>query len=238
MRASITEFDHEWVSPQLISGMDELSNDWIVCRSMVPAWGRPLVPVGQALAALLAPHGEIALHDLASDTIVALWNPLSGRRVGDPSLIDELGPLGSDGPIGPYPTTLPDGRRVTAVSAVVPDAEGRPRGLLCVNVDRTALDAVAALATTWLVPTVEPPAPLLRHDWRELIGRRVGAFCAERGLRPAALDAASRLELVGLLDGEGLFAVRRAADLVAGALGVSRATVYADLKTSRKESTR
>jgi predicted transcriptional regulator YheO len=185
---------------------------------------------------LLAPHGEVALHDLASDRIVALWNPISGRQVGDPSLIAELGDLGADGPIGPYPTTLPDGRRVTAVSAVVPDAEGRPSGLLCVNVDRTPLDALAAIATTWLVPRVDPPDPLLRRDWRELIGRRVGDFCAGRGVRAAHLDAASRLELVRLLDGEGLFAVRRAADLVAGALGVSRATVYADLKTCRRES--
>src|SRR5512141_1896595 len=100
-----------------------------------PDWARPVLPVGAAVAALLAPHGEVVLHDLAADRIVALWNPISGRAVGDPSLIAELGGLGRDGPIGPYPTTLPDGRRVTAVSAVVPDAGGAPVGLLCVNVD-------------------------------------------------------------------------------------------------------
>jgi predicted transcriptional regulator YheO len=43
-----------------------------------------VLPVGEALAALLAPHGEIALHDLAADRIVALWTPISGRSVGDP----------------------------------------------------------------------------------------------------------------------------------------------------------
>ena len=198
-----------------------------------PGWALPLLPVGEALAALLAPHGEIALHDLAADRIVALWNPLSGRVVGDPSLIADLGGLGSAGPIGPYPVTLPDGRRVTAVSAVVPDAGGRPAGLLCVNVDRTALDAVAALATTWLAPRGPAPEPLVRQDWRETIGRRVGAFCAERSTRADRLDTGARHELVARLDGEGLFAVRRAADLVAGALGVSRATVYADLKAVR-----
>ena len=199
-----------------------------------PSWAQPLLPVGEALAALLAPHGEVVLHELASDRIVAIWNPLSGRGVGDPSLIAELGDLGADGPIGPSPTTLPDGRRVTAVSALVPDVGGHPRGLLCVNVDRTPLDALAALATTWLAPRVEPPEPLLRRDWRETVGRRVGTFCAERGTPAQHLDVAARQELVARLDGEGLFAVRRAADLVAGALGVSRATVYADLKTVRQ----
>jgi len=201
--------------------------------ALLPEWARPLAPVGEALAALLAPHGEIALHELATDRIVALWNPLSGRVVGDASLIADLGDLGSDGPIGPYPVTLPDGRRMTAVSAVVPDAAGRPRGLLCVTVDRTPLDAVAALATSWLAPRVAPPDPLVRQDWRETIGRRVGAFCAERGTPADRLDVAARVELVRRLDGEGLFAVRRAADLVATALGVSRATVYADLKAVR-----
>jgi predicted transcriptional regulator YheO len=127
---------------------------------------------------------------------------------------------------------------VTAVSAVIPDAQGHPRGLLCVNIDRTPLEAVAAFATGWLAPRVDPPAPLLGQDWREAIGRRVGAFCAERGTPARRLDVASRLELVGRLDGEGLFAVRRAADLVAGALGVSRATVYADLKTVRDAAAR
>lgn len=201
-----------------------------------PPWARPLLGVGEALAALLAPHGEVVLHDLASDRIVAIWNPISGRVPGDPSLIDELGDLGRDAPIGPYPTTLPDGRRVSAVSAVIPDAAGRASGLLCVNVDRTPLDAVAALAASWLAPRTDPPPQLVHQDWRELIGRRVGAFCAERSCRPAQLDGAARLELIGLLDGEGLFAVRRAAELVAGALGVSRATVYAQRRLARRSS--
>lgn len=200
----------------------------------VPPWARPVLPIGEALAALLAPYGEIALHDLAADRILALWNPISGRVVGDPSLISELGELGSGGPIGPYPTTLPDGRRVTAVSAVVPDAEGHPCGLLCVNVDRTPLDTVAALATAWLQPRVEAPEPLVGQDWRETIGRRVRAFCAGLGVPARHLDVPGRVELIRQLDGEGLFAVRRAADLVASALGVSRATVYADLKSVRR----
>jgi predicted transcriptional regulator YheO len=210
-----------------------------------------------AIAALLAPHGEVVLHDLASDRILALWNPLSGRVVGDPSLLADLGdlagaatssasassapsassassaPTAPIGPIGPYAQTLPDGRRMAAVSAVVPDGDGVARGLVCVNVDRGPLDRLAAFAATWLAPRTEPPEPLFRHDWRERVGRRVGEFCAERGLVADRLDPAARRDLIAVLDAEGLFAVRRAADLVAGALGVSRATVYAQLKEIR-----
>lgn len=189
------------------------------------------------MAALLAPYGEVVLHDLSADRVVAVWNPVSGRTVGDASLLGDLAELAElsaeRAVIGPYLQTLPDGRPVTAVSSVVPDADGVPRGLLCITVDRAPLDRVAAFATSWLMPRSEPPEPLFRHDWRERIGRRVGEFCAERGLSADRLDPADRRSLIAVLDGEGLFAVRRAADLVAGALGVSRATVYAQLKEIR-----
>jgi predicted transcriptional regulator YheO len=62
---------------------------------------------------------------------------------------------------------------------------------------------------------------------------RIHEFCAERGIRREHLDRDARRELVSILDGEGLFAVRRAADLAAQALGVSRATVYTLLKEVR-----
>lgn len=203
-------------------------------RDRVPPWATPLVPVCEALAVLLAPHGEVALHDLAGGIVVGLWNPLSGRVAGEPSLIAELGELGSAGPIGPYTKVLPDGRPVTAVSAVIPDPDGVPCGLLCVNVDRSPLDRIAALATSWLATAMPPPAPLAQQDWREQIGERIHRFCAERGVRPGHFDPSTRRELIARLDAEGLFAVRRAADLVAGALGVSRATVYAQLKEIRR----
>lgn len=197
----------------------------------LPDWARPVEATCGAIAALLAPHGEVVLHDLASDRIVAIWNPVSGRVPGDASLIGDVSELTD---VGPYPQTLPDGRRMSAVSAVVPDAEGRPAGLLCVNVDRTPLERIAELAGTWLAPRADPPEPLFHLDWRELVGRRVGEFCRARDTTPGRLDPAARRELVAVLDGEGLFAVRRAADLVAGALGVSRATVYAHLKEIRR----
>jgi D-arginine utilization repressor len=199
----------------------------------VPDWATPLLPVGAAVAALLAPHGEVVLHDLAAGQVVAVWNAISGRRTGDPSSIADSGGL-EVGAIGPYAKAFPDGRAATSVSAVVPDAEGRPCGLLCVNVDRGPLDSLAAWASSWLAATVPAPDALLQHDWRETIGRFVHEFCVDRGHgRADRLDPGARSELIARLDAEGLFAVRRAAELVASALGVSRATVYSDLGRAR-----
>ncbi|MEO3813886.1 PAS domain-containing protein [Sphaerisporangium sp. B11E5] len=203
-------------------------------RDEGPPWWEPFVPVCEAVAVLLAPQGEVAVHDLGTERIVALWNPLSGRRVGDDSLIEELPEDPSAGRvIGPYEKVLPDGRRCTSVSAVLSDEAGKPRGLLCVNFDRSGLDQIAALAGTLLAARVERPGGLTDKDWREQIALRVHEFCRERGVRRDRLDREARRELIARLDGEGLFAVRRAADLAAEALGVSRATVYALLKETR-----
>src|SRR3954452_18238219 len=128
-----------------------------------PEWARPVWATCEALAVLLAPHGEVALHDLGTGRIAGLWNPLSGRAVGEESLIARPQDLDATS-MGPYPATLPDGRQVSCVSAVVPDAAGVPRGLLCVNVDRSPLDRIVALAGGWLAPTREQPAELFQQD--------------------------------------------------------------------------
>jgi predicted transcriptional regulator YheO len=118
-----------------------------------------LAPVCEAIARLLSPHAEVVLHDPATDSVTAIWNPLSRRTVGDPSLLgelDELSPVGPD-VYGPYPKSLPDGRRLSSVSAVIRDDEGRPDAVLCVNVDRSAFDAAARILAAFAAPvTVQP----------------------------------------------------------------------------------
>jgi predicted transcriptional regulator YheO len=66
-------------------------------------------PACEAIARLLSPHAEVVLHDPRTDTIAGIWNPVSGRRIGDASLLSELDglrPAGRD-VFGPYPKSLP-----------------------------------------------------------------------------------------------------------------------------------
>lgn len=201
-----------------------------------PAWLRPVMPVCEALAVLLGTYGEIAVHDLETERVIALWNPMSGRKIGDDSLIDDLPEVRGAGTVfGPYPKALLDGRTLTSISAVLTDEAGHRRGLLCVNLDRSPLDQIAALATSLLAARTEQPPELFHRDWRERIALRVQQHCLERGLRREQLDRGGRRELVAVLDAEGLLSVRGAADLTAEALGVSRATVYKLLKEARSD---
>jgi predicted transcriptional regulator YheO len=175
------------------------------------------------------------VHDLGADRILALWNPFSGRAVGDPSLLRELPAHWSEQPVqGPYPKIEVDGRPLSAVSAVVPDALGHPRGLLCVNLDRSPLEGAAQLLASLFAPTTAPPPELFERDWREQIASVVAGYCVERSTPRERLTRAQRAELIGRLDQAGLFATRGAADHTATALGVSRATVYSLLKEIRR----
>jgi predicted transcriptional regulator YheO len=166
----------------------------------------------------------VALHDLSSGRIVRLWNPISGRRPGDESLIEPgfpgHGP--SESVIGPYEQVDVRGHRTTSVSVPVDDG----RMLLCINFDRSALDGAIGVLMSLAAGRVERPAELFSRDWRVRINESIADWCASRNLVARDLDKAARADLVKHLDHEALFETRNAAEHVATALGVSRATVY------------
>ena len=193
-----------------------------------PGWLEPHMPLCEAVVALFHPLAEVAVHDIRRDRVVAIWNPISGRKVGDRSLIDEL-PEYAEGArvIGPYPKVLADGRAITSVSVVLLNAKGARRGLLCINFDRSPLDATIDLLTRFAAAVEERPPELFDRDWREQIALLVDDECRTRRLRGDRLTREQRLALVRLMDERGLFATRNAAAHAGRALGVSRTTIYA-----------
>jgi predicted transcriptional regulator YheO len=196
----------------------------------------PYIAIADALAALL-PQTEAVLHDIAENRILHIAGAFSRRRAGDPSLTDiaDLQPF-DQRIIGPYEKINVDGRRLKSISVVIPAEGGRPVGLLCINMDISAFD----LARTALERLIALPAAahaeaahLFPSDWREGINAEIGDFLAGRGLALAALTVAEQVELVTRLDRQGFFAIRKAADHIAAALGVSRATLYKRLTAAR-----
>ena len=196
-----------------------------------PEWLRLYQSVGEAIARLFHPYAEVAVHDLASDRTVALWNAFSRRQVGDPALLAELPPnIAELGVYGPYGKVTADGRNLTSVSAVLADAQGVPRGLMCVNFDRSPLDGVAELLACVAAPSTPRPPELFDRDWREQIALVIEEECRARHIRRDQFTRQDRLALVKLLNDKGLFSTRQAASHTATALGVSRATIYTLLK--------
>ncbi len=192
------------------------------------------MPVCESVSRLLYPNAEVVVHDIVRDRIVAVWNPFSGRKVGDPSLLDELSE-DEDQLMGPYAKVLMDGRRLTSVSAPLVDGEGIRRGLLCVNLDLSVLDdAVERLKNFVTSRRPRPPALFLR-DNREQIALAVDEALRTRHWRRDSLSRAQRLDVVRVLHEHGLFATRKAAVHAARALGVSRTWIYTALAEIRSD---
>ncbi|GHH85380.1 hypothetical protein GCM10018793_53160 [Streptomyces sulfonofaciens] len=195
-------------------------------------------PVCQAIAALLAPYAEVVLHDPDTDRILEIWNPLTPRGPGDPSLLGELDALDPSARdvFGPYEKLLADGRRLSSVSAVLRDQQGRASAVLCVNFDRGPLVRAAEVLAAFAAPHANRPEALFEQDWRETATHIVGAYVRESGRAVERLTRQDRLAVLGRMEQAGVLAVRRAVPVVAQVLGVSRSTLYgllAELRASR-----
>ena len=76
-------------------------------------------------------------------------------------------------------------------------------------------------------------APRRRETREETIARVVRDAVLERRTPLHALDRDDRIAIIRELDQAGVFAVRRAADVVARELAISRASVYTYLRAAR-----
>ena len=195
-------------------------------------------PVADAIARLLHPHAEVVIHDIERDAVWYIANPSSGRSVGDASLLK----LDADRfdldkeVIGPYEKAGGQGQAIRSITAVLRSDQGRPIGILCINLDFSPIEsALGVLETLIRPPHVEsPPEALFRNDWRDLIKLEIKAFLGEHRCALGALTVRQRVRLLRRLDGKGLFYARKSVEQVAAILGVSRATAYKDLNRARK----
>ncbi|NYE63896.1 putative transcriptional regulator YheO [Duganella sp. 1224] len=192
--------------------------------------------VADGLGKTLAPFCEVVLHDLTQPehAILAIHNNLSGRVVGAPAT--ELGLARAADPafeqvIANYPNTFPDGRLAKSTSIGIKDSEGRYVAALCLNVDLTVFRSLnTMLAQFGSVDTAAAVADSLAPAGADAIRQRIDQFAARLGTTPRALKADERKALMRELKESGLSEVRRAMDIVAAYLNVSRATVYNDAR--------
>lgn len=193
--------------------------------------------VAQGLAATFAPFCEVVVHDLLdpSQSILAIHNNLSGRAVGEPTT--ELGLARIADPdypqvIANYANQFADGRQAKSTSVGIKDSSGEYIAALCLNVDLTLFRSLQSVVgqftaidgdTSGLAESLDPAGA-------EAIRQRIDQFAARLSTAPRALKAAERRALLRELKESGSLEVRRAMEVVAQHLGVSRATVYGDAR--------
>ncbi|MCS3406537.1 transcriptional regulator [Serratia sp. AKBS12] len=188
--------------------------------------------IADAIALLFAPYAEVAIHDLASQTLVYIANNRSQREIGEASNMSELQQDRQLQILGPYLKRNWDGRQLRSISAVLRDDRNQPIGLLCINLDISVLEGAKAALESFLAGNALQPQPemLFQDDWQERINTFVHNWLQQRQQTLAALNGAGRRALVEALYHEGAFKGKNAAGYVARILGIGRATVYNYLK--------
>lgn len=192
--------------------------------------------VADGLGQTLAPFCEVVLHDLLDPehAIDAIHNNLSGRAVGAPAT--ELGLARAADPdfaqvIANYPNTFADGRLAKSTSIGIKDSAGRYVAALCLNVDLTVFRSLNSLLTQFgSVNTAAGVSETLAPAGADALRARIDQFAARLATTPRALKADERKALMRELKESGLGDVRRAMEIVAAYLNVSRATVYNDAR--------
>jgi predicted transcriptional regulator YheO len=198
-----------------------------------------LAPLAEAISKLLHPMAEVVVHDLEANRIAHISNSFSGRKVGDPSFLEDLEGL-DRGPdvYGPFDKQGAGGQRLRYVAAIARGEAGKPRGLLCINLDVTGFVAVGQTLESFLGGAKDSTAldELFDDDWQSRITSFVDRYLKERQRSLKGLTKSERGELVRSLHDAGAFRVKHAARFTANVLGVSRATIYNDLGPGRESA--
>ncbi len=192
--------------------------------------------IADGLAQTFAPFCEVVVHDLLdpAHAVLAIHNNLSGRDIGHPAT--ELGLARIMDPafeqvIANYPNRFADGRQVKSTSIGVKDSQGQYIAALCMNIDLTVFQGFQGMLNQFAaLQSSAPPSETLDPAGAESIRARIDQFAARLATTPRALKADERRTVVKELKMAGLLDVRRAMEIVAAHLGVSRASVYSYAK--------
>ncbi|AHV92421.1 sensory box protein [Bordetella holmesii 30539] len=188
------------------------------------------------LSQTFAPFCEVVLHDLRDPThsILAIHNNLSGRQAGDPTTelgLARIADAGFPQVVANYANQFADGRQAKSTSIGIKDSSGTYVAALCLNVDLTLFRSMQSLLGQFSTladgaaaqETLDPPGV-------QALRMRIDQFAARLASTPRSLKPEERRQLLRELKKEGYLDVRRAVEVVAQHLGVSRATVYGDAK--------
>jgi predicted transcriptional regulator YheO len=197
------------------------------------------IPMVEGVVKLFYPYVEGAIHDLQRGQVVALYNNISRRKVGDASAVTELGIAIKDFPdvFDPYYKTNWDGRRLKCVSVTIRDDTGYPIGLVCLNFD-TSVFADMNVQLEKLLGLVNKnglnPVEQFGDNWQQQASDFIDTYAREHNVAVVAMSKEQKADLVCDMYDHALFNYRDAASYIARQLVVSRTTVYNYLKKGKK----
>ncbi|MEV7385548.1 MULTISPECIES: PAS domain-containing protein [unclassified Streptomyces] len=189
---------------------------------------------------------EVVLHDFrrGDHSVVAIAGDVTHRKVGSPMSAIGLSLLrqgeAAEDRLN-YVTRLPDGRVMKSSTMLLRLADGTVTGALCVNLDVTQLRMSSMLLSEVIgdggETTASEPQPVaFGSDAETVIESVLAEVEAQLGKPLAHLATAEWLSVFKTLDERGVFQLRRAVPMLAGRLGMSRASVYNHIGRLRDET--
>ncbi|HCR37436.1 MAG TPA: hypothetical protein DIU37_04740 [Opitutae bacterium] len=191
------------------------------------------IHIAEGLSKLFYPHVEVVLHSIAHNHIIHIANPFSGRKVGDPSLLDS----GTDWDaspsiLGPYEKKDPKGNAMRSISIVLKNAENEADALMCINFDTRVFEKIQHLLGGFFAQSLTAkPDALFKDDWQERIHAYVHRYLQDKGASIESLNTEARRNLVLELDRAGALEAKNATEHIAKILNISRGTVYNYLRS-------
>lgn len=190
-------------------------------------------PFIKSVLELLHPFAEAAVHDLEEGKIVALYNTISQRKVGDPSPIKELRITTKDFPayFSPYYKENWDGRPLKCTSISLFNKQGKPVGLICINIDVGYFQEGKRLLEAFLIikHTAENPIEIF-GEFEKQATDLIQHYVDEKRLPLNRLNRDQKKELVHFLYKKGMFNFKKAAPFIAKKLNSSRGSIYNYIK--------
>jgi len=181
----------------------------------------------EAISRLLHPYAEVVVHDIKQNQIVAIYNPFSKRRIGDPSLLTQEEQMSTlQDCLGPYEKINWDGKKLKSVSSIIRDDNHKAVGMLCINLDVSKFKQFQELIADFIGSTQAQPEPLFNDDWQERINKYVHNYLSEHHLTLETLRKDEKKQLIEHLHQVGAFSGKNSAQYIAQVIKVSRATVY------------
>ena len=188
--------------------------------------------IAKGIARLLHPFAEVVLHDIEENRIFSIHNSFSKRQKGEDSLIRDREGLERGPDVhGPFIQRDSPHPSIKYVSIKLKDDHGQAIGLLCINLDLSAISDLQRNLASLLTTTEDSSSldSLFDDDWQERITAFVRESLQGHGRSLGSLSRDDRVGLVAELRNAGAFRAKNAHSFVANVLKVSRATIYKDL---------
>ena len=155
------------------------------------------IRMADGIDALMHPHAEVVIHDLAIQKVVYIANNYSNRDIGSPSYVDEIDFAESDKLIGPYSKTNWDGRDLKSVTIVMNGSDGKPEALICINLDISEFKLMHQMLGQILTSQTEDVQvdALFRDDWHERINQSIQEWLHKQNLTLKGLSRSEKREI-------------------------------------------